>query len=431
MRSYIQHACGFVFASCLSIQACFGQVPANPRISLHSEKWNEIIETENIEACLRHFEAATKAAPQMEPPRALLGITRFLRAVENLGKTWYRFGVRQETIMQSVPFFRLPVPTNPDPELVTYHKVRAALDDFANEVRVAQESLVQPKDPHFKLLLRLGKVQFDWNDDGKRGSAESFKAMLQGVSPAAMRNLGDDIEVGIDHADIAWLRGYCHVLLSMSEIILAHDESELFNRCGHLLFTNVDSPFLLTRHSHGGRGFDMEFISDLIASIHLVRFPCKEPERMKKAHAHMLAMVEESRGFWQLAMAETDNEREWIPNPKQTGILQVPVNQELVVGWLSVLDELESILQGEKLVPYWRIYNQKPGNPGPIIPDEGTGINVRRVFMEPQEFDLVLAVQGSSWEAYLEDGKLSTPQAWEQLTRVFGGRFFGFAAWFN
>ncbi len=415
----------------LNASFAYGATQQAQAEDLDANRWNEIIETENLLACLKHCEAAIKTSPHSESSRALIGITRFLIAVENLGQTWYRFGVRNETLLDSVPFFRLPIPSNPDPELVTYHKVRAALEDFANEVRVAQESLVQPKDPDFKLLLKLGKVRFDWNEDGNRGSTESFKAMLQGISPAVLRNTGDDFEVGIDQADIAWLRGYCHVLLAMCEVILAHDESELFHRCGHLFFTKLDSPYLLTRHSSDGRGFDMEFISDLIAAIHLMRFPCKEPERMKEAHSHLLAMVEESRVFWKLAMAETDNEREWIPNPKQTGILQVPVNPELVVGWLSVLDELEAILKGEKLVPYWRIYPRRPGNAGPIIPDEGTGINVRRVFLEPQEFDLVLAVQGSSWEVYLEDGKLSTPQAWEQLTRVFGGRFFGFAAWFN
>ncbi|XZE44204.1 hypothetical protein SH467x_003803 [Pirellulaceae bacterium SH467] len=411
-------------------QLCFGQsLPL--AFSEHDSTWNELIATQSLDACTKHFEAELQRDPRDESARCLLGITQVLHAVENLGQAWYRFGVRDQSFLQFVPFFRLPIPSNSDPELVTYDKVRFALEEFSKEIRSAQESLGQPTASDFKLVLRIGKVRFDWNDDDKRSSGETFKAMLQEISPAALRTAGEEMEVGIDGADIAWLRGYCHVLLALSEIILAHDQKELFERCGHLFFSRVDSPYLLTQHRHADGGFDTAFITDLIAAIHLCRFPCREPVRMQKAHDHLLAMVRESRLFWKLATDESDDDREWIPNPRQTGILQVPVNQELVAGWTAVLNELEAILKGEKLVPYWRIYPNRRGNNGPIIPDEGTGINIRRVFLEPREFDLVLMVQGSGWEDYLEDGELSTPQAWEQLTRVFGGRFFGFAAWFN
>ncbi|AMV35475.1 hypothetical protein VN12_25515 [Pirellula sp. SH-Sr6A] len=397
----------------------------------HDATWNELITTQGLEACVKHFEVESNRDPSDESARCLWGITRVLHAVEGLGQSWYRFGVRDQFYLESVPFFRLPIPSNADPELVSYDKVRFALEEFAKEIESAQKALAQPADSDFKLVLKIGKVQFDWNDDDKRSSAETFKAMLQEISPAALRTAGDDIEVGIDSADIAWLRGYCHVLLALSEVVLAHDQKELFERCGHLFFTKIDSPYLLTQYRHADGGFDPAFISDLIAAIHLCRFPCREPARMRKAHDHLLAMVEESRLFWKLATEESDNDREWIPSPTQTGILQVPVNRELVRGWNAVLNELEAILKGEKLVPYWRIYPERGRNKGPLVPEEGTGINVRRVFLEPREFDLVLMVQGSGWEVYLEDGKLSTPQAWEQLTRVFGGRFFGFAAWFN
>ena len=45
----------------------------------------------------------------------------------------------------------------------------------------------------------------------------------------------------------------------------------------------------------------------------------------------------------------------------------------------------------------------------------------------PTDFDLVLTLQGSHVQPYLEEGELSTPEAWDELTQVFQGQFFGFA----
>jgi hypothetical protein len=106
----------------------------------------------------------------------------------------------------------------------------------------------------------------------------------------------------------------------------------------------------------------------------------------------------------------------------------------MVTGWSAVLDEMERILKGEKLVPYWR------DNPGWLLgfgggeqalPEQGRGVNLKKVFYEPQEFDLILWIQGTGVEAFLENGPLSTPQAWTRMTQVFEGQFFGFAVWFN
>ena len=68
---------------------------------------------------------------------------------------------------------------------------------------------------------------------------------------------------------------------------------------------------------------------------------------------------------------------------------------------------------------------------GSEIPEQGRGLNLKKFFLEPREFDLILTIQGTHLEPYLEDGPLSTPSAWARLTGVFRGQFFGFAVWFN
>ena len=68
------------------------------------------------------------------------------------------------------------------------------------------------------------------------------------------------------------------------------------------------------------------------------------------------------------------------------------MTQEQIDGWMLLLDEFEALLKGEKLLPHWRF---------------DKGINLRRIFLEPTTFDVVLLIQGSAAIPYLEDGELS------------------------
>ena len=124
----------------------------------------------------------------------------------------------------------------------------------------------------------------------------------------------------------------------------------------------------------------------------------------------MLALSRES---WKFYLAEDDNDHEWIPNPKQTGVIPgVTVTEEMVKGWtITFLDEADEILAGRKLIPFWRDAG-------------GRGINLRRVFVEPRDFDLVLWVQGTAAAPYLEAGELTTPEVWQRLQRHLPGRVY-------
>jgi hypothetical protein len=85
---------------------------------------------------------------------------------------------------------------------------------------------------------------------------------------------------------------------------------------------------------------------------------------------------------------------------------------------MQFLDEADAVLDGKKLIPFWRSR-------------DGRGINLRRVFTEPTRFDLVLWFQGTAATPYLEEGELTSPDTWRRFQRIFRGEFFTFAAWFN
>ena len=122
--------------------------------------------------------------------------------------------------------------------------------------------------------------------------------------------------------------------------------------------------------------------------------------------------------MWKRVMAETDNDNEWIPNPRQKGAINSPVTQAMVESWLKAVDEVELVLQGKKLIPFWR---------GKVT----RGINVRKIFLEPTTLDLVLWVQGTAATPYLEEGELTLPETWQDFNRPFGGQLMGFGIYFN
>ena len=59
------------------------------------------------------------------------------------------------------------------------------------------------------------------------------------------------------------------------------------------------------------------------------------------------------------------------------------------------------------------------------------GINLRRIFLEPTTFDVVLLIQGSAAIPYLEDGVMTTGETWQRIDGLLAGNFIGYALWFN
>jgi hypothetical protein len=150
----------------------------------------------------------------------------------------------------------------------------------------------------------------------------------------------------------------------------------------------------------------------------MIRFAVIEPERMKRVRLHLIKVVELSRENWKAIMAETDDEEEWLPSPKQKNVAvsAMQVTDSVVTGWLSVLDTFEQVLEGKLLLGHWRFTK---------------GIDLKAVFEEPRTLDLILWMTGQAAVPYLKDGPTISSGSVNEFQRVFGGNFLGFAFWFN
>lgn len=357
-----------------------------------------------------------------------LAAARLFIGVESLMQAGYRHGFRPDgTLGGFVPFARLPIPLNPEAGAVAYDDVRIALKAWLSDLERTAAELDRIDAGPVKLPLHIGKVRLDFDGDGQATENEALwrvyaMAMAMGMPRAGgaeMAAAAEDFRIVFDKADVHWLRGYTHLLMGLTEMALAHDWRELFERTAHLFFVNPDTPFTFLTEQVETHGWNSPRFLDAIAWIHLLDLDAVEPDRMASAREHFLGVLRESRLSWQAIRAETDDEREWIPAPDQTGVIPgVAVSEDMVVEWHRFLDEAEALLNGDKLIPFWR-------------PAGGRGVNLKRVFTEPTGFDLVLWVQGTAAAPYLEQGEVTDAQTWREIRQTFRGRFLGFAAWFN
>lgn len=376
-----------------------------------------------------HLEAGSLAAgdeelrqlllrdPNNGEARLGLGMIRMVQALEHLSQGLYRYGL-QAPEEGMAPIVGLPLPKNPSPESIDYDAFRALLATFHDDLARAEITLGTIGDVEVKLPLNIFAIAYDVDGDGTVSESEHFVEalrMLAGGEPPP-----DEFPIiAFDRADGIWLRGYANLLMGFTDLLLAHDWRVTFETTFHLFFPNANLPMREARTSTEFDAFGVEAtsIADAIAFVHLINWPVIEPERLAELRSHLKATTAFSRQNWEAILAETDNDREWLPSPRQEPALgDIRVSWDQVKNWLLILDEFDLILDGEKLLPHWRF---------------AQGVNLRRVFEEPRAFDLVLWATGSAALPYLEDGPVATEAEWRDLTRAFGPNFGGYAAWFN
>ena len=398
-----------------------------------------LVEKYLLEGKLADGRTALEEQLQKEPTddqaRFGLGVLIFLDTVESLKQRLFHYGLRNHSeLSREIPFARLAVAVNPRPSIINYQDARNLIDDFRKGLMKADHHLALIKSEDVTLPLHFGMIKLNFQDENHPNGGESLWSVYSRLTNNGSidEDTAKAFYIKFDRGDVHWLRGYCHLLSAICDICLAYDTRTLFEHTAHLFFERVDSPYkflvagkkvygMHDRHSpsqDGVRGEGLDLI-DAVALIHLLNFKISEPQRMQSALHHLEMVVSQSRVSWQFIMTETGDDHEWLPNPRQTGVIPgVHVTNEMVMSWAKIMDQSEKLLKGEELIPFWR------GEHGP-------GVNLRKVFMEPRDFDLVLWVQGTEAMPYLETGKLTDGDIWRQAQGTFGNRFPGFALYFN
>jgi hypothetical protein len=354
----------------------------------------------------------------------LRGSTEFLASVEKLCGRFHQLGLNYRLGRElPVPFLRLQLPVCDNPKTARAEDVRAALDEFYQDLNRVEATLRPAKGKPFRLELPLGKMALDFDGNGTITEGESFLALYRQFNrraePDDKTTPAAAFTAVFDEADVYWIIAYTHFLRGACDLLLAHDGGDLFNAVGQMWFVRADTP--LGRAStmlrdDGQRRWTG--IADAIGLVHQLRLPVKDPQRLARTRTHWLSMISESRAMLASLQSETDDEKEWLPNPRQNSAFGLRLTEAQFEGWGLFLGEMEAILEGKKLLPHWRFASTH-------------GFNVKRFLTEARGTDLVLLLQGSAAVPFIEQGECTSDDTWRRITQLFQGNFIGFAIWIN
>ncbi len=258
---------------------------------------------------------------------------------------------------------QLPIPVKAAPDPIGYADLRAFFQKWIDDLARAEATLAKVDDAAVKLPLHFGQIHLDITGDGKFDPDEAALSPLRPVEcpgevtrPTPTPTRVKSFLITFDRGDVAWLRGYCHLLIAMSEAYLAHDGQDLLDHTAPLFYSKAKTPFpFLSRRPITRR-----------TAVRDQRWPCTRsrrhpsgPTACERARARMNASLVPhwrqcsplSRESWKFIVTEADDDHEnGCPNPKQHSVLpNVTVSEEMVKGMGSdFIGEARAIVKGRK-----------------------------------------------------------------------------------
>ncbi len=356
-----------------------------------------------------------------------IGLIRFVGAVEHLAQAFYRHGfAAPDGGPVAGPQLDLPIPANAAPQPLDYAGYRAILSRFVADMDGARASLLEAGEAgEYVVSVDLARIRIDLDADGRAAEAESIGNVLAtafGMRPDASTDPAGapDLTIGFDRADAIWLAGYTQVLAAQADFLLAHDFESFTAAAFHRLFPSAGFPMQPFMEGNSVMLLDPESdkaIADLIAAVHTISWPVVEPMRLERVLERLRSVTALSRRNWEAILAETDDNRELVPSPRQTSIVpEARVTEEVVSAWRATLDTADAILEGRLLVPHWRFRQ---------------GLDLRAYFQNATRTDLVMLLTGLDALPFLRDGPVASADSFAEANRVFGDQLFGYAFWFN
>lgn len=353
--------------------------------------------------------------PTADEAFALAGL-RFLGGVERALQLRWQTGVRAD--WSELPILRLPIPENPAARPFAAADVTTLFTGIGADMQAARAALAQVQG-EVGLEIRISDLWFDINADGRRDEGEAVLAVagmsLAGIAPWGMQVPPDPV-IRFDSADAAWLGAYTHVLSALAETALAFDPEPVVGR----VLASAQAARALWGTTPPPNAMDMMFGRqvDRAAIVLLALQQKPDAARARAMHAHLLSMVTENRRFWALVEAETDNDREWVPNDRQQSGLGLPMPPGTGARWQAVLADAEKILKGELLIPFWRFGGE-------------AGIDINALLQDPPAVDIITMVQGEALLPYARRGPRATAQSWRDFADIVQGDAAMFAVFLN
>jgi hypothetical protein len=248
-----------------------------------------------------------------------------------------------------------------------HERGRAAWRSFGDTLDAIDRDLaVVAADPSFSLELCLGCWEHDWNRNGQVDDRDRklFEIEIDGKGeelPEADPRRRPTFRFDVGDAD--WARAMVAFQRAFVDLVLAYRWSELDK------FSIFGKPQPL-------------------------KFPLIDPGRVRHARKAILDGLGYAKRCHDEYLAETDDDREWVPNPRQKSHpVPLEVDTELYATWEAVITDVAALVHSEQGISIKELAGAVDHDGDKLMP--AAFIDVGKLLGEPGDIVLDLGVDES------------------------------------
>ena len=260
------------------------------------------------------FEQAEKEAAKLVKQDERNAYGRLVRAITRYKKAMHQFSQDARTMIFSV------IRGN-----INHRYLRSSLDQMREALTAVDADLAasQQRDIYLELCLACWKV--DWNHNGRIDRRDSMVFQIE-VGADGKELPRDDPRrkpvFRFDVGDVAWARAFVNFQRAFFELLTAYKWTEL-DKLAFGLLRNRPPQEVVIRMA--------------------------DPQRVKQAKRFILAGLGFADAARKAYLAETDDDREWLPNPRQKNHpMPLPVDDALYETWKLLVGDLTRLVRGDE-----------------------------------------------------------------------------------
>jgi hypothetical protein len=214
-----------------------------------------------------------------------------------------------------------------DFERFDHARIRKAFARAELELEAVEQDLKQAAaDENFSLELCPACWEQDWNRNGRIDERDRRLLEIEFASDGTEIPEGDPRRRPIfrfDVGDIHWARAMIAFQRAGLNILMAYDGTEL------------------------DKLFELSIFGDA-PTVLVIRIKLLHSERIAKARSLILIGLKHSDAERLAYLAETDDDREWVPNPRQkSSPVPLAVDEALYETWAGVISDVRGLIDGD------------------------------------------------------------------------------------
>ncbi|MFO0593465.1 MAG: hypothetical protein U0441_38340 [Polyangiaceae bacterium] len=219
----------------------------------------------------------------------------------------------------------------------------STMRDAESELGLVEADLaVAAKDHALSMELCVACFRLDWDGNGRIDRRDARLPQIE-IDEDGQELPEDDPRrtptFRFDEGDVAWARAFVSFQRAALDVLLAYD------------FSQAPNVVRALDHERG-----------------TITIKLTDAARIAEARQRILDGLAFSDASRDLYLAETDDDREWVPNPKQKSHpMPLPVDPALYATWAEVVRDVRALVQGEEglgVADVFKLAEETPGKNG-------------------------------------------------------------------